>query len=298
MNAVTLLLGGLSLGAIYGMVALGFVLVFKASGVINFAQGSMVMLGAYFVYDLESGVAHLPFWAALPGAAAAAVVLSVLIGRVVLLRTSRVAPAALLMITLGVDIILRTAAQVRYGVQPLSIPQPFERSIAASGGQLSVERLVALAAGIVAALLLAAFFRSTRWGLSMRVVARDGELARALGIDVSRSLTLAWALAGVLSLVAGVLLAGLPGYGVQPPTADIALLAFPAAILGGLDSLPGAIVGGLVIGLVESITAAYQPQVAPWLGNGFETVSPYLVMVLVMIFRPQGIFGSRRGERA
>lgn len=294
---LSLVFDGLALGALYGLVALGFVLIFKSTGVVNFAQGSFVMVAGYLVYDFEGRLFRAPFGLALAAAAIAMVLLSVAAQRVVLARSVGAPLYTLLMLTLGLDIVLRATAQIRYGVQPISVPIPFHGDLHVTGLTFAYERIGALLAGAITAALFGAFFQYTRLGLSMRVTAADHELAQMLGVATGKVSAIAWALAGLLSLVAGVFLVSLPGYGLEPATAGIALRAFPAAILGGLDSLPGAVIGGLLIGLVETLTAGYQPQIAPWLGPGAQEVTPYLVMVLIMLFRPQGLLGSRRGER-
>lgn len=292
-----LLFYGLSLGSLYGLVALGFVVIFKSTGVLNFAHGAIVLIAGYLLYTAGIGGMHLPFAAAFVLALGAIVVFSVGVERLVLRRAANSTAESKLMITLGLYIVLVTWAEAYFGVNQVSIGVPLNGQFVLGGVYLDHIRLGAIAGSFVCVAALAAFFNRTRLGLSMRIVATDPEVATVLGINVQQVHALAWAIAGILGLVAATFLGSMPGYGLQPSTASVAFRAFPAAVLGGMSSLPGAIVGGLLIGLVEVMTAGYQPQFLPWLGSGFSIVSGYLVMIAILLFRPHGIFGGRDGER-
>jgi branched-chain amino acid transport system permease protein len=201
------------------------------------------------------------------------------------------------MITLGLYIVLVTCAEAFFGVNQVSVNMPLNGQFVVGGVHMDHVRPAAIAGSIVCVAALALFFNGTRLGLSMRIVATDPEVATSLGINLPQVHAVAWAIAGVLDLVAVSFLGSLPGYGLQPSTAYVAFRAFPAAVLGGMTSLPGAVVGGVLIGVVEVLMAGYQPELLPWLGNGFYIVSGYLVMIAILLVRPQGIFGSLRGER-
>jgi branched-chain amino acid transport system permease protein len=293
-----LLFDGLSLGALYGLIALGFVVIFKSTGVINFAHGAIVLVAGYLLYVTGAGGLHAPFVVAFLLALAAIAALSVAIERLVLGHAARSSADTKLMITLGLYIVLITLAEASFGNGQVAIGVPVGGQSQIGGVHLDHIRLAALPASFLCVATLAVFFNRSRLGLSMRVVAADPEVATGLGINVKVIHSVAWAIAGVLALVAVTFLGSLPGYGLQPSTADVAFRAFPAAVLGGMMSLPGAVVGGLVIGLVEVMTSGYQPTVLPWLGNGFSMVSGYLVMIAILLLRPEGIFGRRGGERA
>lgn len=295
---IQLLFNGFALGGIYALLALGFVVIYKATGIINFAHGAITVLAGYFLYDATAGGLHLPFVAGLVVAGIGIAVVSALLQPLLLNRVIGQAPYTLLMITLGIDIVIRTVAEARYGVGGLPLGVPLTGSVAVSSIVFDHQRIATIVASAVCIGAFAWFFQKTRIGLAMRVTAADPEVARALGVRVERVFALAWSTAGVLGLVAVVFIASLPGAGLEPATAVIAFRAFPAAAVGGIDSVLGAIVGGLLIGAVETLTAGYQPGLAPWLGASFNTVSPYIVMVIIMLLRPQGLFGRASVERA
>lgn len=294
---VQLLIFGLSLGSLYGLVALGFVVVFKSTGVLNFAHGAIVLMAGYMLYLAGAGGFHAPFVLALVISLIAVVIVSVAIERLVLGYALRSSADTKLMITLGLYIVLVTTAEAFFGVNQVSIGVPLRGQFVIGGVHIDHIRLAAIAGAVVCVMALAFFFNRTSLGLSMRIVATDPEVATVLGINVQAIHAAAWAIAGILGLVAVTFLGSLPGYGLQPATAYVAFRAFPAAVLGGMTSLPGAVVGGLLIGMVEVLTAGYQPELLPWLGNGFSVVSGYVVMIIILLIRPQGIFGSRSGAR-
>jgi branched-chain amino acid transport system permease protein len=279
-------------GALYALVALGFVVIYKSTGVINFAQGGLLLLGTYLTYNAQR-TWGLPFWPAVALAALLTALVGVLVERTVLRRMIGQPVFAVVMVTLGLLIVVQQVVPTIWGYDRLDLADPWGiRSI--SVGRLSIEHkdlwTLALAAVTVAAFF--AFFRFSRYGLAMRAAAFDQEAAMAQGISASRVSALAWAIAGVVATLAGVMLSAGSG-GVEPGQDVIALAAFPAIILGGLDSPFGAVVGGFAIGISQALTAGYQPQHAAFLGTGFDTVLPYVVMVLVLLVRPYGLFGTR-----
>lgn len=291
---LSLLLNGISLGAVYALIALGFVIIFKSSEVISFMHGSLILLGAYLIARLQN---DLGFWpAALIGIAGTT--LAALLTERVLIRRLRGAPViSLAILTIGVDIILLTELTRRIGSDILNVGQPWRGDTLRLGGVgITTNRALAV---VVAAVLMAMFFGAFKfsgWGVAMRAAAEDNEAAALMGIRLGRVSMIAWIVAGVLAAVAGLFLTGSPTPGVTPGVAAVALRAFPAAILGGLDSTAGAVVGGLVVGLAESLAAGYQDQIA-FMGRGFGDVVPYVVMVLVLLVRPSGLFGTRELTR-
>jgi branched-chain amino acid transport system permease protein len=294
---VQLVIYGLSLGSLYGLVALGFVVIFKSTGVLNFAHGAIVLIAGYILFVAGAGGLHAPFVVAFVMALIGIAGFSVLIERAVLGNAVHASAETKLMITLGLYIVLVTFAEAFFGVNQVSIGVPLNGQLVIGGVHMDHIRLAAIVGSFVCMIALALFFNRTKLGLSMRIVAADPEVATALGVNVMWIYALAWAVAGILGLVAVTFLGSLPGYGLQPSTAYVAFRAFPAAVLGGMSSLPGAVVGGLVIGLVEVLIAGYQPAYVPSLGNGFYVVSGYLVMIAILMVRPEGIFASRGGQR-
>ncbi|HEV7680196.1 MAG TPA: branched-chain amino acid ABC transporter permease [Candidatus Dormibacteraeota bacterium] len=291
-----LLVAGIALGCIYALVALGFTIIYRASQVINFAQGAFLLLGAYLVswFALDR---HYPFGIAVLLALAITVGIAVLFQTVVLRFTVGQPIFTVVMITIGLNIVLRGVVPGLFGDTQRSIGDPWGST------QLSLGSVVIGWAKVwtivVTLLILAGFFafdRYSRYGLAMRATAIDEEAAMAVGVPTRRVYALAWGLAGAVATIGGFFLAAFPN-SLDPTIDSIALLAFPAIILGGLGSPLGAVVGGLIIGLVEVMTSGYQPNYAAWLGQGFSTVAPYIVMILVLLVRPYGLFGTRPVER-
>jgi branched-chain amino acid transport system permease protein len=287
---LSLLVNGLSLGAIYALVALGFVIIFKSSEVLNFAHGSLLLLGAYLVARLDPSLGFYP--AAAVGLAGTA--LAALVVQRVIIAPLRGAPViSLAIITIGVDILLFTELNRRIGADILSLGHPWGgRSVRIGSIGITQNRLIAM---VVAAAVIAVFFvviKRTDWGVAMRAAAEDSETAALMGIRLGRISAVSWLIAGGLAAIAGIFLTGAPTPGLQPSLDAIALRAFPAAILGGLDSTEGALVGGLIIGVAESFTAGYQDKIL-FLGRGFGDVMPYVVMIAVLLIRPTGLFGTR-----
>ena len=291
---LSLLLNGVSLGVLYALIAMGFVIIFKASEVVSFMHGSLLLLGAYSIARLSEPLGFFP--AILIGmvitAAAAFVVERLIINRL------RGAPViSLAIVTIGVDIILLTELIRRIGSDILNVPHPWGgESVRIGDVGISQNRLIAI--GVAAALIAAFFaaFKYSNWGISMRASAEDGETAALMGIRQGRVSALAWVVAGLLAAVAALFLVGSPTPGVTPSAYAVALRAFPAAILGGLDSVGGALVGGLLIGIAEALAAGYQDQLL-FLGRGFSAVVPFIVMIVVLLFRPSGLFGTRELTR-
>ncbi len=293
---VQLLFAGVALGAVYALVAIGFTVIFKASRVINFAQGQMLAAGAFFTSWLALG-ANLPFWVALP----LGLLFTASIGLAFQLGVIRFAIGrpdfTVVMLTLGLAAVLEAAIPTVWGSYPRSNGDPWGSS-AVHAGQIAFPwvQVWAIVTAILALVAFFAFNRYSRWGVAMRAAASDQEAAVAAGIPLTRVYALAWVLAGVVACVAGVFLAGYPNQ-LDPTIGDSALLAFPAIILGGIDSTSGAVVGGFAIGIIQELVAGYQPQDAAWLGHDFYIAAPYIVMIAVLLVRPYGLFGSRPAER-
>lgn len=289
-----LTLNGLSLGAIYALIAIGFVLVFKATGIINFAHGSVLLLGAYAAARVEPDVG---FWPALLIGAAIAAVGATLVEVVVMRRLRGTEAGTLAIITLGVDVLIATELVRRIGSDILPSGAPWGSEVVRIGDAAIPETRVA--AGVVALLIIGAFgaaFKYTDWGVAMRAAAADGKTASLMGIRLNRVAMSAWALAGALAAVAGVFFTSFPSPGVDNATGLSALAAIPAAVIGGLDSIVGALLGGIIIGLVATYCAGYQDELS-FLGRGLGEVAPYAVMFLVLLVRPSGLFGTQAVTR-
>lgn len=292
-----LLFQGVGLGCIYALVALGFTAVYRASRVINFAQGSLLLLGAYIV-SYAAVDRNVPYLLAAVIGVASVALLGVVFQVVVLRRVQGQPVFAVVMITIGLNIAISALVPALFGSNERAngVGDPFGSSQVELGGV--VFSWVKIWTIITTAALLAAFFlfdRYSRYGLAIRATAVDEEAALAVGIPVRRVNALSWGVAGAVATVAGLFLAGFPN-SLDPTTGDIALRAFPAIIIGGLESPLGAVVGGLLIGLVEEMTNGYESNI-PLVGHNFYSISPYIVMILVLLVRPYGLFGSRPVER-
>ncbi|MEU2509376.1 branched-chain amino acid ABC transporter permease [Streptomyces sp. NPDC007863] len=285
---------GMALGSVYALVALGFCLVFKVSGAVNFAHGSLLLLGGYLVAVLHEPLGFVGALAVAALGAAAAAALEALVLR----RVARAnGPAVPTILTIGVDILLLTELARRIGGDVLGTGDPWGADVLTVGGVTVAQARVysLLAAALLVGTFLAAF-RWTGWGLSMRAYSSDAEAAALMGVRGDRLRMSAWLLAGALAAVAAVFLAAFPGTGIDRTTGQIALAAFPAAVLGGLGSVGGALLGSLLVGMAEALATGYQQQLSG-LGSGLAEVVPYAVMVLVLIVRPQGLLGAKESSR-
>jgi len=290
------LLNGFAQGSIYALLALGYVMIFKATHVISFAQPALMVCGGLFAYHATSAW-DLPFWPALLVAVVLGALLGMLVERLALRPMVGKPVFTLAIITIGVDIVLRILTNRYMGPDPRSVSYPNgSERFEFAGLAISHQRLGLIAVTAVTVVALALFFRYARTGLAMRATALNQETALAQGIRVGAIFALAWAIAGGLAAIAGTFVAA-TGAGLEQNTWIIALKALPAIIIGGLDSIPGAVIGGLAVGIVELLTAVYQPDVAPWLGNNFSLVAPYALMFVVLLVRPYGLFGTKEVER-
>ncbi|WP_320779953.1 branched-chain amino acid ABC transporter permease [Streptomyces sp. CRN 30] len=290
------LLNGVALGAVYALIALGFVTIFKASGVLSFTHGSLLLFGGYLVAVLHD---DLGFAGALALAIVATAALAGLLDRVLLQRIGTDGHAAHVqtIVTIGIDIVLVTDLARRIGGDLLSLGDPWGDAVTEIGPVTVADSRIA--AIVVSALAIGgafALFRFTPWGLSLRAAAEDAEAAALMGVRLTRVRMLAWCLAGALAALAAVFLAAFPAPGLERTTGQIALKAFPAAILGGMASPVGALVGSMLIGLTEAFVAGYQSDLHV-LGEGFGDVAPYAVMILVLLVRPAGLFAAKGAAR-
>jgi branched-chain amino acid transport system permease protein len=291
-----LLISGLMLGCIYGLIAMGFVVVFKATNVVNFAHASVVMLGAFLVAKWHGS---LGFFGAIVGASAVCAIVGVLIDGLLVrpLRRRGGGPDALAILTIGVNVLLGTELVRAVGNDLLPTGAPWgARTAHVVGVDIPQARI---AAAVVALALIGLFylaFRRTDWGVAMRSTASDPEAAALMGIRLDRVSAAAWAIAGVLAAIGGAFFVSFPASGVSNVTGLLALSAIPIAVLGGLDSTAGALVAGLIIGVAQTMAAGYQDELS-FLGRGLSNVVPYVVLFVILLWRPSGLFGRRELTR-
>jgi len=285
------LIGGLLSGVMYSLVALGFVLIYKASGVFNFAQGAMVFFAALtYVGLLEKG---LPAWAAVPVTLVVMVVLGLLTERFVLRPLVNQPQITLFMATIGLTFLIEGLAQMMWGANVRGLElglqdEPIQWVTDTMGMSLSKFDLVAAGVAAVLVTMLALFFNRTRIGRALRAVADDHQAALAVGIPLQQIWAIVWGVAGAVALVAGLLWGARNG--VQFALTFVALKALPVLILGGFDSIPGAIVGGLIIGASEKLAEVY---LGPFVGGGIEGWFPYVLALVFLLIRPEGLFGEK-----
>ena len=311
MNALlSSLATGLGQGAVYALIAVSFVIIYRATGVLNFAQPALLILGSFATSTLATD-AGLPFWAAVPLAMLTIAALAVGIERAAIRPMVGRPPFSAAIVTVGLFIALLVIAFRLFDSKPRTVGDPWQlRAIcvggeagdaygltSCTGGFLVYENAIArLVISMIVIGALGWWLARSKMGLAMRAAAHDQETALAQGISVGRVFSISWAIGGGLAALAGALLAA-NGSVVQATDALFALVALPAIILGGLDSLKGAVVGGFVVGLAMALTKTYQPVAAPWLGANFDNVIPYLLMIIVLLVRPYGIFGTREVQR-
>jgi len=287
-----LISNGLLIGLMYSLIALGFVLVYKATDAINFAQGEFVMI-AGFVAAGALMVWGAPLWLAILLAIAMLVVFGFVLERVMLRKLIGRPVIAVVMATIGLASILRGLGPftIFSGTKPLPLPirdEPFMI------GPLFIPPIQLLGAAVSLAFLAGFgwFFLKSRKGIAMRAVADNQQVAMAMGIDVERYFGVAWAMTGIVSALGGILWGNLLGVDIN--LALVGFKVFPVVILGGLDSIPGAIIGGLIVGVVENIAAGY---IDPYVGGGTKDFAPYVLMIVALMVRPYGMFGKRIIER-
>jgi len=292
-DVIQILSRGLGVGSVYALIALGFVIIYKSTRVISFAQPAFMLAGAVLTTYL---VGPLGFFVALPLAALGTAALGLAVERAAI-RPMVGRPAfTVAIITLGIDAVVRVIASAAIGIELRQVGDPWGLDTTVLFGAEVQQRhlaMVVTAAILVTALFL--FFRYTRMGLAMRAAAYDQEAALAQGVSVGAVFATSWAIAGALAAVGGTFAAA--GSSVDSTLWIVALVALPVIILGGLDSLPGAVLGGLLVGVLQEFVARYQYTFPEWLGGNASIITPYVVMLLVLLVRPYGLFGTREVER-
>jgi branched-chain amino acid transport system permease protein len=283
-------LRGISIGCIYGLVALGFVLIYKATEVINFAQGEVMMLGAFVGYTLIA-VLGLPYWAALLLATLALGLFGMILERVVLRPLIGEPTFAIVMVTVGLGFFLRSVVTMipGWGAESYGLKTPFMEKFLRYGQLvISWEHLAIILLTLALVFVLFCFFKFTRAGVAMRAASQNQLAAVYMGISINRVFSLIWIISAGLGAFAGILLA--PVTFVHSNMGFLGLRALPAAVLGGFGSIPGAVVGGLIIGLTESFAGFYLPV-------GWKDIAAYIILILVLILRPEGLFGIQQKKK-
>lgn len=281
----------------YAIICLGFVVIYKATGVINFAQGGLLLVCVYVAYSAVNDWG-IPFPLAVILAMATGAGLGLLIERLLLRRLLGQPMYAVVMVTLGILTVILALVPAIWGPDALSLGDPWGvRAVSAAGVTFELRKIWAIILTGCALAAFFAFFRFSKLGLAMRAAAIDQEAAVVQGISARRVVATSWAISGAVAALGGIAAGSGPAQ-VQPGLDTLALVAIPAMIVGGLDSAGGAVVGGLLVGVSQALTAGYQPQYAPILGTGFSVVAPYVLLILVMLVRPYGIFGTKEVRRA
>jgi branched-chain amino acid transport system permease protein len=283
LELLQVLITGLGQGCLYGLIALGFVLIYKATEIVNFAQGELLMLGAFFAVTY-AGILGLPFWLAFLLTIASMAIFGYLLDMLVIRSMIGESQFSIIILTISIGFILRSVASGIWGSDILSLETPYSGKMADIAGLvIGQEYLVVIAGTIVLALVLYFFFRFSSLGIAMQAASQNQLAAYYMGIPVKRVFSLVWAISALVAAVAGTLMA--PISLVSPQMGFIGIKAFAAAVIGGFGSLPGALVGGLIIGTSEQLAGTYLP-------TGFQEISAYVIMFLVLTLRPQGLFAQ------
>lgn len=288
-----LLVNGLVVGTLYGVVAMSFVLIYKATQVVNFAQGELLLIGAWVCWTLLTKY-QVPFWLGMPMTLVFMFAFGILI-QVVILRPLIGEPIiSVIMVTIALSAVFQAALKWIYGVNPQPFPRVFT-SQAVSIGSLQIQTVyvMSLVVSVLMMFGMAWFFKVSKWGLAMRATAFNQQVAQSLGISVKTVFAMAWAISAMVSAVAGVVVAVVNG--VSSGLSIYGIKVFPAVILGGLDSIAGAVVGGIIIGLLENFAQFIDSEYLHW-GNLYE-IAPFYVLIIILMIKPYGLFGTKDIER-
>jgi len=289
-----LVISGFALGMVYALIAIGFVIILKCSKAFNIAQGHFVMIGGYLGYAFLVTF-HLPVWASLLAAVAAAIILGLLIERFTLRPLVGQPVLAVIMMTIALATVLEGLATLIWGGEYKTYHGVLP-TITLKVGEISIppETLIGVMVSIAVVAILMIFFRYTKSGLAMMATAEDEQVVQSAGIKVTTVYALSWVIACVVGVIGGIILGGVSG--VMIPLANVGLKAFAVVLLGGVNSIGGAIVAGIMVGVLENIAAGYLDPLLPS-GGGLASVFPFIVMIIVLIFRPHGLFGLVEIER-
>ena len=294
---VQLLISGILVGSVYGLIALGFVLVYKASGILNLAQGELVMIGAYLCYTGVS-VINLPVVLAFLFTFAISGIIGVTISRVTIRPLVGQPLLSIIMMTIVLSIALRGISILAWGAETKGLSVFGDRDFNLVGAVISEHSIWACGLSLLAVIVFALYFQRTKGGRAMRAVAEDQQAAQSVGIKVLSVFDNSWLIAAVVGALGGILLAS--SSGVSTDLSHLGLKVLPVVLLGGLESIRGAIIGGIIIGVAENMAVGYlDPIVSDWglVGGGLRNVFPYVLALVFLVIRPYGLFGQKRIER-
>ncbi len=288
-----LMVSGFALGMVYTLIAIGFVIILKCSKAFNIAQGHFVMIGGYLGFTFLVTF-HLPVWASLLAAVAVAIIMGLLIERLTLRPMVGQPVLAVIMMTIALSVVLEGLATLVWGGEYKTYHGVLP-TITLKVGELSIppETLIGVIVSIIVVIILMLFFRYTRSGLAMMATAEDEQVVQSAGIKVTTVYALSWVIACIVGVIGGIILGGVSG--VMIPLANVGMKAFAVVLLGGVNSIGGAIVAGIMLGVLENVAAGYLDPLLP--GGGLANVFPFVVMIIVLIFRPHGLFGLVEIER-
>jgi branched-chain amino acid transport system permease protein len=284
-DVLQLIVSGLANGCVYGLIAMGFVLIYKATEAVNFAQGDFMMLGAFICLGLTNAeFMGLPFWVAVPLAIVIMGAFGYALDLVVLRQMSGQSQIAVIILTIALGFVLRFVAGLIWGHEPVSLQSPIAgRDVRFGGLVLGLDEIAVIAVTVLMTFVLWLYFNRTKLGVAMQASSQNQLAAYYMGIPVKRVQSLVWALAGMVAAVAGILFASKGA--IDPSVGLLGIKAFAAAVIGGFGSLPGALVGGLIVGLIEPFASRY-------IAAGYSQIMPYLLLFLILVFRPHGILAQ------
>lgn len=278
------LVSGIALGCVYGLIALGFVLIYKATEVVNFAQGDLMMLGGFFAYTYI-GILGYGYWWGFLLAVMSMGIVGMLVERLLVRPILGFPQFAIVMATIGLGYFLRSIAGMIWGTDDLKIDNPFSSGVLRIGSLvLAYDKLSVIVATVILCAVLYVFFNKTRLGTAMRATSENMLAAYYMGIPVKRVVSLIWAISAMVAAAAGVLLAPITFVHTNVGLV-LGLKAFPAAVLGGFGSIPGAVVGGIIIGVLETMAGFYLP-------TGWKDAMPYILLLVILLLKPEGLFGA------
>lgn len=285
MDVLQLIVSGLANGCVYGLIAMGFVLIYKATEAVNFAQGDFMMLGAFICLGLTNAeFMGLSFWVAAPLAILIMGAFGYALDLAVLRRMSGQSQIAVIILTIALGFVLRFFAGLIWGHEPVSLQSPIAgRDVRFGGLVLGLDEIAVIAVTVLMTLALWLYFNRTRLGVAMQASSQNQLAAYYMGIPVKRVQSLVWALAGMVAAVAGILFASKGA--IDPSVGLLGIKAFAAAVIGGFGSLPGALLGGIIVGLIEPFASRY-------IAAGYSQIMPYLLLFLILVFRPHGILAQ------
>jgi branched-chain amino acid transport system permease protein len=287
-----LLVSGFAVGGVYALIAMGFVLIYKATSIINFATGEFMMIGAFIFYTIVVSLRVSPIPAFL-GVMAAAALLGFLVERLILRHMLGQPTISIVMVTIGLSSILMGAAEMIWGAGFRSFPAIFPRAPIIIGDiVLRSNIFYGFILSSVAVIVFALLFKYAKVGVAMRATATDQTASFSMGINVKSIFTLSWALGAIAASLGGIIIGNIGG--VHPTLGHIGLKIFPVVILGGLDSIRGAVLGGFIVGILENLAGGY---LDPYFHGGVKDVAPFVVLVLILLFKPYGLFGKKEIER-